>query len=200
MAAESILAGIVKNPRLPTPAPVALKILEKVSRPDCALAEIASLVSLDPGLCANILQIVNSAFFTLPYKVGTINRALNLLGLKRVRRPRSEPLVAEDAAPLRWRRRADLLEIVGDGGRRRPRMGRPHKTSGPRQRDGVRVALRSRIDDPPRRQPRRLLAPACSPRRSPGASTVRVGRAAAGRQPCGGQPLTCCATGACRWR
>ena len=36
-------------------------------------------------MCANILQIVNSAFFTLPYKVGTINRALNLLGLKRVR-------------------------------------------------------------------------------------------------------------------
>ena len=51
MAVESILAGIVKNPRLPTPAPVALKILEKTSRPDSALAELGSLVSLDPGLC-----------------------------------------------------------------------------------------------------------------------------------------------------
>jgi signal transduction histidine kinase/HD-like signal output (HDOD) protein len=102
MGVESILAGIVKNPRLPAPAPVALKILEKASRPDCALAEIGSLISLDPGLCARILQIVNSAFFTLPYKVGTISRALNLLGLKRVR-----ALVLSLALPAMRRRSGD---------------------------------------------------------------------------------------------
>ena len=40
MGVESILAGIVKNPRLRPP--VALKILEKASRPDWPLAEISS--------------------------------------------------------------------------------------------------------------------------------------------------------------
>ncbi len=85
MALESVLARIVHDPHLPTPAPLALRVLEKASRPDCSLADISDLISHDAGLCAKLLKIVNSAFFALPHKVTVIGRALNLLGLKRVR-------------------------------------------------------------------------------------------------------------------
>ena len=85
MELETVLARIVRDPRLPTPPAVALRVLEKASRPDCALADLSKIISVDPGLCARLLKIVNSAFFNLSNKVGDIGRALNLLGLKRVR-------------------------------------------------------------------------------------------------------------------
>ncbi len=85
MDLETVLARIARDPRLPTPPPVALRVLEKASRPDCALADISKLISYDPGLCAKLLKIVNSAFFNLSGKVSDIGRALNLLGLKRIR-------------------------------------------------------------------------------------------------------------------
>jgi signal transduction histidine kinase len=85
MDLESVLARIARDPRLPTPPAVALRVLEKASGPDCALSDIAKLISHDPGLCAKLLKVVNSAFFNLSGKVTDISRALNLLGLKRVR-------------------------------------------------------------------------------------------------------------------
>jgi putative nucleotidyltransferase with HDIG domain len=85
MALETVLARIARDPHLPTPPTVALRVLEKASRPDCGMADVSGIISHDPGLCASLLKIVNSAFFALPSKITVINRALNLLGLKRVR-------------------------------------------------------------------------------------------------------------------
>lgn len=85
MDLETVLSRLVRDPRLPTPPPVALRVLEKASQPDCALSDIAKLISNDPGLCAKLLKVVNSAFFNLSSKIADIGRALNLLGLKRVR-------------------------------------------------------------------------------------------------------------------
>src|SRR5262249_10562162 len=82
---ENVLSRIARDPRLPTPPAVALRILEMASRPDCSLSDIAKLISHDPSLCAKLLKIVNSAFFNLSNKVADISRALSLLGLKRVR-------------------------------------------------------------------------------------------------------------------
>jgi signal transduction histidine kinase len=85
MALNTVLARIARDPHLPTPPPVALRILEKASQPDCALSDIAKLIAHDPGLCAKLLKVVNSAFFNLSSKVADVGRALNLLGLKRAR-------------------------------------------------------------------------------------------------------------------
>jgi PAS domain S-box-containing protein len=85
MDLDTVLARIARNPRLPTPPPLALRILEKASKPDCALADISKLIRYDPGLCAKLLKIVNSAFFNLSGKIVDISRGVNLLGLKRVR-------------------------------------------------------------------------------------------------------------------
>jgi signal transduction histidine kinase len=85
MDLENVLSRIARDPRLPSPPAVALRILEMASRPDCSLSDIAKLISLDAGLCAKLLKIVNSAFFNLSPKVTDIGRALSLLGLKRVR-------------------------------------------------------------------------------------------------------------------
>jgi len=85
MDIESILARIADNPRLPTPPAIALQVLDRASKPSCTISEIARVISLDPGLCGKLLKLVNSALFGLPRAVASIDRALNLLGLNRVR-------------------------------------------------------------------------------------------------------------------
>src|ERR1041385_4386318 len=79
------LAQLTRDPNIPTPPAIALQVLQKASKPDCSLAELAKLVQFDPGLCAKILRLVNSALFGLRVSVRTVDRALQLLGLRRVR-------------------------------------------------------------------------------------------------------------------
>jgi PAS domain S-box-containing protein len=85
MPEPTLLARIIADPQLPTPPAVAMQIIQKASRPDCALAEITSLVSRDPALCVKLLKIVNSAFFSIPRVITSVGRAVSMLGLRRVR-------------------------------------------------------------------------------------------------------------------
>jgi signal transduction histidine kinase/ActR/RegA family two-component response regulator len=82
---EELLTQIAHHPNLPSPPAVALKVLETAGRPDCRMSDIAQIISHDPGLCANLLKIVNSALYTIPRTITSLNMALNMLGLSRVR-------------------------------------------------------------------------------------------------------------------
>jgi len=85
MDKESVLARIASNSNLPTPPMVTLRVLERASQPDCTIQEIGKLISHDPGLCGKMLKLVNSSLYGLSRSVTSIDRALNLLGLKHVR-------------------------------------------------------------------------------------------------------------------
>jgi len=78
---DDILASILDNPHLPTPPALALRVAESASRPDCKSAEIALLLSQDPGLCGKVLKTVNSSLFGLSKPVSTLERAILVLGL-----------------------------------------------------------------------------------------------------------------------
>jgi diguanylate cyclase (GGDEF)-like protein len=80
-----LLARIADNPHLPTPPAVALRVLEKASEPDCTLADLEGVISLDPALCVQLLRTVNSALYGLPRAVTSIRLALGLLGTSAVR-------------------------------------------------------------------------------------------------------------------
>ncbi len=62
----------------------AAKVLSLINEPEVSASEIEELVKLDPGLTANILKVTNSAYFGLPTEVGSLKRAIVLLGLKQV--------------------------------------------------------------------------------------------------------------------
>jgi diguanylate cyclase (GGDEF)-like protein len=79
------LAIIGESPGLPTPPPIALDVIQKASRPDCEMHDIAQIITHDLGLCAQVLRAVNSAMFGLHRPVESIDRALHFLGLKSVR-------------------------------------------------------------------------------------------------------------------
>ncbi len=63
----------------------ALRLLELVDQADAPIQEIEDVLRLDPGLTANVLKLTNSAFFGLPAKVGSMKRAVMLLGLRKLK-------------------------------------------------------------------------------------------------------------------
>ncbi|MBX3228812.1 MAG: HDOD domain-containing protein [Labilithrix sp.] len=67
--------------RLPAMPRVHSKILQVIASPDASLRDAADLVAQDPGLCAKVLRIVNSAFFARGQIVRDVRTATARLGL-----------------------------------------------------------------------------------------------------------------------
>ncbi len=61
-----------------------LKARRILAEPRFSMRQLADVVSLDPGLTARLLRIVNSAFFGVATRVATVSRALTLLGTQQI--------------------------------------------------------------------------------------------------------------------
>jgi putative nucleotidyltransferase with HDIG domain len=64
---------------------ITLKIIQLVEDPTSTAQDLHNVISNDPALCSRILKVVNSAFYGLPRQIGSINRAIVLLGLNAVK-------------------------------------------------------------------------------------------------------------------
>ncbi|MGP1309967.1 MAG: HDOD domain-containing protein [Phycisphaerales bacterium] len=64
---------------------ITLRIVELVEDPTSTAQDLHAVISNDPALCSRVLKVVNSAFYGLPGQVGSINRAIVLLGLNAVK-------------------------------------------------------------------------------------------------------------------
>ncbi len=75
---RSATAGLKNLPSLPK---TYLEIAEAVQSDDCTTELIAEIASKDPGLCAKLLQISNSAYFGFGRKIFSVDDAVQLLGV-----------------------------------------------------------------------------------------------------------------------
>jgi HD-like signal output (HDOD) protein len=83
---QAIIADAVNQiSHIATLPEITLKIIELVENPRSTAQDLNKLISNDPALCARILKVVNSAFYGLPGQIGSINRAIVLLGLNAVK-------------------------------------------------------------------------------------------------------------------
>ncbi len=64
---------------------VTAKILSTVEDPKSNAQQLHKIVSHDPSLVARILKVVNSAFYGLPGQIGSIERAIVMLGLNAIK-------------------------------------------------------------------------------------------------------------------
>ena len=64
---------------------ITLKIVELVENPKSTAQDLHKVISNDPALCSRILKVVNSSFYGLPGQIGSINRAIVMLGLNAVK-------------------------------------------------------------------------------------------------------------------
>jgi HD-like signal output (HDOD) protein len=64
---------------------VTLRIIDVVQDPRSTAHDLHKIVSNDPALSARVLRVVNSAFYGLPGQIGSIDRAIMMLGLNAVK-------------------------------------------------------------------------------------------------------------------
>ena len=64
---------------------ITLRIIRIVEDPESSAQDLNKIITNDPALGARILKVVNSAFYGLPGQIGSINRAIVLLGLNAVK-------------------------------------------------------------------------------------------------------------------
>ncbi len=80
-----IEAAIREISHIATLPEITVKIIELVEDPSSTAQDLHNVISNDPALCSRILKVVNSSFYGLPGQIGSINRAIVLLGLNAVK-------------------------------------------------------------------------------------------------------------------
>jgi HD-like signal output (HDOD) protein len=78
-------AAVKQLSHIATLPEVTLGIIELVENPNSSAQDLNALIGRDPALSARVLKVVNSAFYGLPRQIGSINRAISLLGLNAVK-------------------------------------------------------------------------------------------------------------------
>lgn len=64
---------------------VTAKIVQVVEDPRATARDIHDIVRTDPALASKVLKIVNSAFYGLPSQIGSLDRAILMLGLSAIK-------------------------------------------------------------------------------------------------------------------
>jgi hypothetical protein len=83
---EQVVAHAIREiSHIATLPEVTLRIVQLVEDPTSTAQDLNNVIARDPALCARILKVVNSAFYGLPGQIGSINRAIVLLGLNAVK-------------------------------------------------------------------------------------------------------------------
>jgi len=75
----------IKPSDLPAPPQAAIQIMRACAHSEVNNQELAKISSTDPVLTAELLRIVNSAFFGMSGEVSNVTRAINILGHKALR-------------------------------------------------------------------------------------------------------------------
>jgi HD-like signal output (HDOD) protein len=83
--AQLVETAIREISHIATLPEITLKIVELVEDPKSTAQDLHKVISNDPALCSRILKVVNSSFYGLPGQIGSINRAIVLLGLNAVK-------------------------------------------------------------------------------------------------------------------
>lgn len=79
------IEDVLNCPSLPSLPAVAAKLIELTGNPDVQISEIAKTVQQDQALAGKVLKTVNSSYYGLANRCGSIDRAMGYLGLNTVK-------------------------------------------------------------------------------------------------------------------
>lgn len=82
---EELRAAAGRVEMLPAAPRTYVALNGALTRPNCSVADLAKVIERDMGLCAKILQLVNSAFFGLPRKIGSLAEAITYIGTQTIK-------------------------------------------------------------------------------------------------------------------
>jgi len=64
---------------------VFIQINQLIDDPKCTSAQIGDIISQDPNLTVRVLRIANSPMYGLRAEIDTVNKAVTVIGMKRIR-------------------------------------------------------------------------------------------------------------------
>ncbi len=79
------LAAFFESIKLPSMSEVAHALIRSLNDDNTGISEIRDLISKDPALSAKLLRLANSAQFGLPRGVSTLDDAITMVGMAKVR-------------------------------------------------------------------------------------------------------------------
>ncbi len=82
---EAVLDAVLHPARLPSIPALAVKVAEVANREDCLPGELGAMIATDPHFSAALLQAVNAARDGPSRAIGSVERAVLVAGLNRVR-------------------------------------------------------------------------------------------------------------------
>src|SRR5580704_3950952 len=83
---QTIVRDAVKNvSALSTLPEITTQIIATVENPKSSVGQLHKIISHDPSLSSRILKVVNSAFYGVSGQIGSVERAIVLLGLNAVK-------------------------------------------------------------------------------------------------------------------
>ena len=100
---------VTRNVRLVSLPEVCIQVQALADSSHTTADDIADVVSKDTALTTRLLKLVNSAYFSLPRKIDTVSRAVNMIGMRELR----NLTLAASAAEVFSRISPDLIDMAG---------------------------------------------------------------------------------------
>jgi putative nucleotidyltransferase with HDIG domain len=82
--ANSAAKEILKSDGLPMCPAVLAGLMQALKDPDTTISDLARLLSSDPSLTVKVLRVVNSAFYSLPRRIYSVEQACFRLGFREI--------------------------------------------------------------------------------------------------------------------
>ncbi len=79
------LDSFFESVKLPSMSEVAHALIQTLNDDDASVSQVRELIARDPALSAKLLRLANSAQFGLPRGVGTLDDAISMVGMSKVR-------------------------------------------------------------------------------------------------------------------
>jgi len=117
---DIIMERVHSFPGIPT---ITSRLLKLLDNPDTSSKDIENLVRFDPGLTANLLRMANSSYFGFVSKIGSVQRAVGMLGLRRVKQlvlatclntMMNEPIMGYDLPPGELWRHSIAVSVAAE--------------------------------------------------------------------------------------
>ncbi len=79
---DLLVANVDKLVSLPD---VYYRLEALIESPDSSISDFSKLLSSEPDLCARLLSLANSAFYSFPSSIETVEKAIQIIGVRQVR-------------------------------------------------------------------------------------------------------------------
>jgi HD-like signal output (HDOD) protein len=79
---DLLVSGATKLVSLPD---IYYRLEAAIESPSSTIADFSNLLASDPDLCARLLSMANSVFYSFPTEIDTIDRAVSTIGLRQIR-------------------------------------------------------------------------------------------------------------------